>query len=336
MSDEEKKIEAGMKVVRAVERSGALRSLTMADEVMKAYEATGIGALQKVNSSTALGSVAKAMEAARLASNDSGIGSALKAMTERHALFVETIQTAIANQQRPYADILERQRESASSIAKAMETYRDSMPNIQIGSVVAGLDFDRFSTVFERLNLDRMIGSEFRNLSERLAEQVAGYRSAVTISKIDMGLSANIGDLLARSLEVQEALLEEQRAFYAEQREAVEVAKAEARFNRRLTYFNTLIVVLTFFWTIAVHLEARMAEDGQTKADYAEIVRMREAIETVSEQLEELQQVEEERAEREDTEAVREAAADAELAAIMRDIADGLRDAEEPPEEDSP
>jgi len=230
---------------------------------------------------------------------------------------------------------LELHRESASSIAKAMETYRASMPNIQIGSVVAGLNFDRYGSIFKRVSVDRIIGTEFQLASQRLSEQIRSFHEA-TIPKIDLGLTANIGELLARSLSAQEALLDAQRAFVESQRDAGAASKAEARFHRRMAYFTVLISILTFFWMIAHDLEERFEGSNEERADRVELAQMREAFVVMGEQLEELRQVEEERAEGEGAEAAREAAADAELAAIMREIADGLRDAEEPPEGASP
>ncbi|EAP83943.1 hypothetical protein [Sulfitobacter sp. EE-36] len=335
MSDAEKTKEARLKAIRAVERSGMLQSLAKADEVMGAHEATGVGTLKRSYDSNTLSSVAKAVEAARVVSVDPNIGLALKAFTERHALFSQTIQKSIAAQQRPFADLLELHRESASSIAKAMETYRASMPNIQIGSVVAGLNFDRYGSIFKRVSVDRIIGTEFQLASQRLSEQIRSFHEA-TIPKIDLGLTANIGELLARSLSAQEALLDAQRAFVESQRDAGAASKAEARFHRRMAYFTALISILTFFWMIAHDLEERFEGSNEERADRVELAQMREAFVVMGEQLEELRQVEEERAEGEGAEAAREAAADAELAAIMREIADGLRDAEEPPEGASP
>lgn len=328
MSDEEKRKQAASRAIKAIRQTGGLRSLSIADEVMKAHEATGIGAIQKAIDSGTLGSVAKAVEAAQLARVDSTIGAAIKAMTERNAMFQETLQKALSVQTRPYTEMIERYRESTLGIAQAMERYRSSIPHLQIQTAITGLDFARYNKAFAALNFDQLVGPDFRSVSLRLAEQMRAINQA-TLPKIDLDLTTNIGELLARSLAAQEALLAEQRAYVARQSEGEGAGKIEARFHRRMAYFSALITLLTFFWMIAHDLEERFEGDAEAQAYRTELVQMREAFENMSEQLEELQQLEEDRAEWEDEEAKREAEADAELASIMREIAEGLRSAEE-------
>lgn len=368
MSDEEKRKQAASRAIDAFQKNSALRSLSITEEVLKAHEASGIGALQKAYGATAAGSLAKVMEAARLASTetgvgatlkamaaqqasldtgigailrdlavqqssiDKGIGATLKAMTDRHSSIADQMKQIVKAQRSPFDDIMLQHRETMAGLAAAVESYKTALPTAHLRmDAFANLSIERYGTAFERLNLDRVIGSEFQTLTKGLAEQISAHRAAVTVPKLDMGLSANIGDLLARSLQAQERLLEEQRAFYAEQREADEAKDAKARLDRRLTYFLALIQVLSFLFMVALEIEGRWQETEEAEraeADRSEIIQMREAIETMGVQLEMLQQIEADRAEREDQEAKREAESDAELALIMREIADGLRAAE--------
>jgi recombinational DNA repair protein RecT len=105
-----------------------------------------------------------------------------------------------------------------------------------------------------------------------------------------------------------------------EQRQSATDATTNARFHRRMAYFTALIVLLTFFWTVAIDLEEQFrADDENIHPDPSEIVQMQQAFETMSTQLEALQEAEE-------NEAEREAAADSEMAELMRGIAVILRE----------
>jgi hypothetical protein len=261
---------------------------------------------------TRVGGVMEAMMGA-------GVGSLMEQMTERSKVFSQGIQALVGVNRNPFTGMIEQYRERNFGLP-------------EIGSAFAGLDVGRYGEALGGLGLDPLIGSEFQSVAQRLSTQMAGM-FADQMPKLDLGLSTNIEDLLARSLEAQEAFLEEQRTYHAEQREAGLDAKIEARFVRRNAYFNSLIIVLTFCWSIVVHFEGRMAEGEQAEADRAALIQMREDFEDMSFQLEELQQADEER---EDAEAEREAIADAELAAIMREIAGSLRgQAEDGPDKET-
>lgn len=293
---------------------------------MEAHEATGIGAIQRALDQSTMGSIGKVLEQVQLGSFDSGIGTAVRAITERNMLFSERIHAAIALQQSPFSEMLDRYRAPALGIQKALEAYRTSIPSsgIHLGSALRSFDFERIGRTFERININPGQGAQFAAVSERLAEQVNAFRS-MKVLEVDYKLSSNIGDLLARSLEAQEALLEEQREYAEAQRDASEAAQTEALFHRRMAYFSALIAMLTFFWVVAHDLEERFENDEVQKADRDQILQMQTALENMSDQLAELQRVEEKRAEKEDAEAIREAEADKELASIMREIAEGLR-----------
>ncbi|SEK54644.1 hypothetical protein SAMN05421666_1036 [Roseovarius nanhaiticus] len=271
---------------------------------------------------------------------------AFKAVADRQALVGKSVADALSPYQNAAGRIFEKHREIAESLRRAVDGY--PFHNFDFDRLKTDLTFSKEfqaaaerltaanTSVFKGIDLDGLgadltFGKEFQAAAERLTAA-----NASAFKGIDLDLSVNIGDLLARSIDVQEALLVEQRAFYEEQREAAEVAKAEARFSRRMAYVAALISVLSLLFMIALEIEERWrgTDAAERAEDRAEIVQMRKAIETVGEQLAEMQKVEEERAEREDAEAAREAKADAELAAIMRDIADGLRDAEEDTDDD--
>jgi len=304
----------------------------------KGIDTSGVRALQLASNARGLGMTMKAIEATRIPSLgniNSNIGVALKAVTDRQSVLGFRVQSALNMQRRPYLDMIARHLEATKSLHLAVENYELTRTKIftdtsRLRVALAGLEVERFSRLFDTFKagtfgIDQNLEKDFLRLSTQVSKQ---FKVVNTLAKpkIELGLSANIGELLARSIHAQEAILEEQRLFREERRESGENANSEAQFQRRLAYFQTLMMVLTFFWTIAVHYEGQVQDDEQAKADQAELVQMREAFENMSTQLEALQNAEGERSVREKAELKREASADAELAAIMRDIAETLRE----------
>ena len=247
----------------------------------------------------------------------------MKAIAASHFSFTTEMKRLVEAQTSPYRDFIERYRESTSSLRLALERNDFSRSAVfanvsQLSSALTNLDLGRYQGIFETLRIndkfgiDNAFAKDFLSVSTRLTSQLQALRP-IGAAQFDFGLSGNIEELLARSLKVQEAML-------AEQREAGGDAKAAERFQRRMAYFTSFIAMLTFFWMIALDLENRFqVDDVDLRPDPSEFVQMREAFETMSAQLEALQNAEEEESER-------EAAADAELADIMRGIAGILKE----------
>jgi hypothetical protein len=330
MSDDDRKKKTGSRAIAAFEQSGAFRVISIGEDLRKAQEATGIGSIQRALDSSGYSAVGRMLEQTRTMQLDSGIGATIRAMTERNTIFADQLRSTLALQTSPFTAMLEKYRAPALGIQRAVEAYKMSLPTngIQIGSALNGLDFIRIGQTFERFNLDGIIGSEFSTISRRMAEQIKTLQ-IVKAPKLDFALSANIGDLLARSVEAQEALLEVQNEYVDSKPEAENAAITEARFHRRMAYFNTLIAVLSLFLMIAISWEEVLEVSGVPKAEPIETTQMREAFLEMSVQLDDLRRVEEERVDREDAEALREAEADAEIAAVLREIANTLKDDDE-------
>jgi len=330
MSNDDKKYKTGLRAIAAFEESSVFKAMSIGEDLRKAQEATGIGSIQRAIDSSGYGAVGRMLEQTRAMQLDSGIGAAIRAMTERNTIFADQLRSSLALQTTPFTEMLERYRAPALGIQRAVDAYKMSLPTngIRLGSALHGLDFVRIGQTFERFNLDGIIGSEFATVSRRMAEQINALQIAKT-PKIDFGLSANIGDLLARSVEAQKALLETQNQYVESKPEAKDAAVVEARFHRRMAYFNTLIAVLSLFLMIAISWEEILEAGGVPKAEPVEVTQMREAFVEMSVQLEELRRVEEERADKEDAEAKREAEADAAIASVLREIADSLKAGDE-------
>lgn len=325
MSDDNKK-KTGLSAIAASEHSGVFRAISIGEDLRKAQEATGTGSIQRALDSSGYSTVGRLLEQARPIQVDSGMGAAIKAMTERNTMLADRIHSSLALQTSPFTVMLDKYRGPTLSLQRAVEVYKMSLPTngIKIGSALHGLDFTRIGLTFKRFSVDRIIGSEFAAVSRRMSEQINALQTAKT-SKLDFALSANIGDLLTRSLKTQEALLEEQYEYVENKTKAKDAARVEARFHRRMAYFNTLIAVLSLFLMIAISWEEILEVSGVPKSDPVEVTQMREAFAEMSVQLEELRRAEEESADKDDAEAKREADADAEMASIMREIADSLK-----------
>jgi len=131
-----------------------------------------------------------------------------------------------------------------------------------------------------------------------------------------LGLS-NLESLLAKSLAVHEALLNEQK-------QAALDAQAEAKFHRRLVVVLAIINIIMFLMTVVSTIEDRMTgEDAVMEANTAALVEMREAFDAMASEME---------ATRNAQEAERQSEADAGIVVILRDIADVLTERAEPEE----
>ena len=335
------------------ERAGNSANLTKSFDpsgivaAVKAMDVAGVRALQEAIDPSGPGSLMNVVATsplAQLGNIDTGIGAALKAMIDRQALFGLGIQAALEEQHRPYMEVVERYRESTVGlrlVLEQQETIRSAIfaDTSHLRSTLAELGVGRFGRLLDTLKgdvfgIDQSIARDFLSVSTQISEQFRAINT-LAVPKLELDLSTHIAELLTRSIQAHDAILEEQRAFGEEQNEAGRSEQADTHIFRGIVYFQTLIMVLAFSLQALIYYEEMARDDEKGQADRAELVQMREAFEDMSAQLEALQDAEEARADREETEAEGEAAADAELAAIMREIARTLGEQIEHGEDES-
>lgn len=121
----------------------------------------------------------------------------------------------------------------------------------------------------------------------------------------------NLETLLAKSLAVHEALLEEQKQTTLD-------AQDGAKFNRRLAVVLAVINIIMLLMSMVGTIEDWMTDEGAaTKANTSAIVEMRDAFGAVASEMEAMRATQK-------AESERQSEADAEIAGILRDIADAL------------
>lgn len=241
---------------------------------------------------------------------DSGMLDALQKFAERQNALLTSVQRLFDTADSPGSRLVASIQNATSSMAVALQALLRFQPetisNLQrISASVSSLDLTRLSSV-----IDQGFISDIQTVSQRMNETIGRFQVR-TDFVLDRDLSATIRDLMERSLAVQEELLEEQKAIGEE-------AKNDGLFNRRMAYLSVLFTTLTFFLSLAVAIEQwEDEEDDAHGIDPEQLVAMQASLESMAEQLEALER-------RDIEEAEREAAADAELATIMRGIAESL------------
>jgi len=246
---------------------------------------------------------------------ESGMLDALQKFADRQNALVASVQMLFETADSPGSRLVMSIQSATSSMAVALQALPRFQPetitNLQrISASVSSLDLTRLSKV-----IDQGIVSDLQAVSQRMNETIARFQVRTDFS-LDKDLSATIRDLMERSLAVQEEILEEQRAIGEE-------TKGDSLFNRRMAYLNAIFMTLTFFLSLAVAIEQWDGEDDDGQGiDPAQLATMQASLETMAEQLEAFEQ-------RDIQEAEREAAADAELATIMRGIAESLEGEQE-------
>lgn len=174
------------------------------------------------------------------------------------------------------------------------------------------------------LGLDSSIGREMQLAANRLTGQIQALTDATMISVPtfeSFGLT-NLQALLERSVAAQGVLLEDEASPLDPQ--------GEGDRRRRMEMLTFIITVLTFLIMVADHVQEWVTDDDvAVRENTAEIVQMREALDSMANEFEAIR-------EDQDAEAARESKADAEIAGILRSIADALaaRDKEQPSGDD--
>ena len=260
---------------------------------------------------------------------DSGMLDALHTFAERQSALVSSVQRLFETAESPGSRLVTSIQNATSSMATAVQALPRFQPetitNLQrISASVSSLDLTRLSNV-----IDQGFITDIQTVSQRMNDAIGRFQ-VKTDFPLDRDLSATIRDLMERRLAVQEEILEEQRTIGEE-------AKGDSLFNRRMAYLNAIFMALTFFLSLAVAIEQWDGEDDDGQGiDPAQLATMQASLETMAEQLEALEQ-------RDVQEAERETAADAELATIMRGIAESLEGeqeaetiASETPDENAP
>ena len=309
------------------ERQKIVRSTSVARGVMSEIEDTPSFRLAQALRETPSFQLAKAVQdipavrlqreweesgAGRVAKHfqNSGMLDALHEFSARQNALAESFARLFETSDSPGSQFAKRIQDMTSGMAVALQNLPRFQPetitNLQrISSAVSSLNVAKFAGL-----VDSRLFTDVQSVSVRMTDVIESFRLSENIA-IGVGLSESIRDLMERSLAVQEVILEEQR-------KSGEEARKDSLFNRRIAYLNTMYLTLTFFLALALAIEQWQGDDDAGEGvDPAQITAMQESLETMAEQLEALE-------ERDVKEAEREAAADAELAAIMRGIAGSL------------
>lgn len=237
---------------------------------------------------------------------ETGIGSKMNALKEHQTLLR---QIAPMTENLKYFDVLPKYLKSTASLRLKLDADRALLPTIlidtpKIGTALNLREFTQYVRLFHKISassnfgIGQTISKDLSKISIRLADQFEAMQTDGP-ARIEHGLVGNIEELLSSSLKIQEAS-------FKEQGQAKESASAEALFQRRMTYFNALITILTFFWVIAVNLEERFTTENKEGQRQTEWVEMHDTIEEMAAQMDTIREDQE-------IEANRAAAADASL-----------------------
>ncbi|UWR87386.1 hypothetical protein [Phaeobacter inhibens] len=214
----------------------------------------------------------------------------------------------------PFSAFADIQRGSIADIHQSIQAI--VMPRLDI---IESLGVRRMTetlgaaNVFQSLGLGPDYDAQMRAITSSLNGHVEALTAAQAVrdTMFPSGLTDSIEGLLARSLAAQEAIL-------AEYRESTFDAKTEARFNRRMVTLATIINVLMFFMTVALSIEDRLEDNDAAVRENTEAVRqMQQSFDAMAAQLQQMNEIQEAATEHDRT-------ADAAIAGLLREIADGL------------
>lgn len=174
------------------------------------------------------------------------------------------------------------------------------------------------------LGLPKTFGAELQTAVGGLNQQITTIADLGGIQKrVFEGLQfASLETLLAKSIDVQEDILEEQQQAKADAQDA-------AKFQTRLNVVSAVITIIIFMITIVNTIDDWTTdEDAALKENTFAIEEMQGALAAMADEIEELRSAQAE-------EAQREANADEEIADILRGIATALETDEAAPEQTS-
>lgn len=186
-------------------------------------------------------------------------------------------------------------------------------------NMLGAIDTGRFGTVIAQANrnyalgLPKTFGTELQTVVGGLNQQMKAMADiGIAHKAVFEGLQfASLDKLLVKSMEVQEAILEEQQQTRVD-------AQAAAKFQTRLNVISAVITIIMFMITVVNTVEDwTVDEDAALDANTFAIEEMQGALAAMADEMEELHAAQA-------NEAQREAEADEEIAEILRGIAAAL------------
>ncbi|WP_299885992.1 hypothetical protein [uncultured Ruegeria sp.] len=236
---------------------------------------------------------------------------------------------------------MERQSKIVDSLSLGIDRQLGLMPSIlqdfessyalgftrtldlpRIGAAFLALDIGKYGRIFDSVNalrglgLGAEFGDRFNILATGLTEQMQAFGQIGSIAgtaQIGLGLSGSIEEMLARTIEAQEALAEQEQVPVDE--------TTRQRLARQLQVLCNIITILSFFMMVALEIEDRLSddEDAAIRANTETMEQMQVSIDALTSQLQEMTTAQEAATEQ-------DRAADAAIADLLRKIADSLAD----------
>ncbi|UES44290.1 hypothetical protein [Roseibium aggregatum] len=196
----------------------------------------------------------------------------------------------------------------------------------RIGDTFAALDIGKYGRIFDNVNALRGLGlgadfgDRFSILATGLTEQMQAFGqigNIATAAQIGLGLSGSIEEMLARTIEAQEALAEQEQAPVDE--------TARQRLARQLQLLCNIVAILTFFMTVALEIEDRFSDDenAAVRANTETMEQMQVSIDALTSQLREVTAAQE-------AATKQDSVADTAITELLREIADSLADRADP------
>lgn len=195
----------------------------------------------------------------------------------------------------------------------------------RIGATFAALDIGKYGRILDSANALRGLGlgpefgDRFSILATGLTEQmqaIGQIDSIASVAQFGLGLSGSIEEMLARTIAAQDALAEQEAAPVDE--------TTRQRLLPQLQLLCNIITILSFFMMVALEIEDRLSDDADAaiRANTETIEQMHVSIDALTSQLQEVTAAQEAATEQ-------DRAADAAIAALLREIADSLSDQED-------
>ncbi len=279
----------------------------------RTMDMTGITAMQRAIDTSGVGALSKAMQGL-----DLGATSAFANLTRGLNFDRLSAATRLAIDTDAFRGTAFSQLTRAIDANLFPVTLRAiEFPSLK--NMLSAIDTGSFGAAIAQANrsyalgLPKTFGAELQSAVGGLNQQMKAIADIGIVQKrLFEGLQfANLETLLAKSLEVQEAILEEQQ-------QAKEDAQAAAKFQTRLNVISAVITIIMFMITLVNTLEDWTAdEDAALEANTLAIEEMQGALAAMAAEMEEMRAAQAE-------EAQREAEADEEIADILRGIATAL------------
>lgn len=301
------KLHPALSTITKIQENAGLSALT------RSVDTTGIGAMQRTIDNSSIGALAKSLQGLNF-----GAKSAFSELTKGLDFGHLTAASRLA------IDVDAFGGTAFAKLARSIDSnlFPSTLRTIQIPglkNMLGAIDTGSFGAAIAQANrnyalgLPKTFGSELQATVGGLNQQMRALGNiGIAQRRVFEGLQfSNLEGLLAKSLEVQEALLEEQQ-------KVAEDAKASAKFQTRLNVIMAVITIIMFMITLVNTFEDWTTDDDiALEANTAAIEGMQDALATMAAEMEELRGSQAE-------EAQRESESDNEIAGILRGIAGAL------------